>query len=147
MNIPPTEILRQYREHPDQFVRKVFGVTPDPWQDEVLKAFPTNQRIAMKASKGPGKTATLAWLGWNFLLTRLHPNIAATSISADNLRDNLWKEMAHWRNKSPMLQHAFEWQKERIFAREHPETWFMSARSWAKAANEEHLAHAVPAVL
>jgi len=33
----------------------------------------------------------------------------------------------------------FEWQKERIFARDHAETWFMSARSWAKSANDEDL--------
>lgn len=95
--------------------------------------------MAMRASKGPGKTALLAWLGWNFLLTRPHPNIAATSISADNLRDNLWKEMAVWRNKSKLLQEAFVWQKERIFAKDHPETWFMSARSWPKAADETQL--------
>jgi len=38
-----------------------------------------------------------------------------------------------------MLQQMFEWQKERIFARDHAETWFMSARSWAKSANDEDL--------
>jgi hypothetical protein len=27
-------------ESPPRFVREVFGVTPDPWQDEVLAAFP-----------------------------------------------------------------------------------------------------------
>ena len=36
----------------------------------------------MKACKGPGKTAVLAWLAWNFLLTRAHPKIAVTSITA-----------------------------------------------------------------
>lgn len=126
-------------QKPQVFVREVFGVTPDAWQDQVLEQFPHNPRIAMKASKGPGKTCVEAWLAWNFLLTRPHPNIAATSISADNLRDNLWKEMAVWRNKSPLLQQMFEWQKERIFAKDHPETWFMSARSWAKSANDEEL--------
>lgn len=131
--------IRKWREHPDIFVREVFNVTPDPWQDEALQAFPTNPRLAMKASKGPGKTTVLAWLAWNFLLTRPHPNIAATSISADNLRDNLWKECAKWRNASPLLQHQFEWQKERIFNKEYPDTWFMSARSWAKSSSDEQL--------
>jgi hypothetical protein len=116
-------------------VREVFDAVPDPWQDEVLEAFPSHQRVAMKACKGPGKTATEAWLAWNFLLTRPHPKVAATSISADNLSDNLWTEMAHWQNKSRLLQSAFEWTKTRIFARDHPETWWMAARSWSKTAD------------
>lgn len=136
-SVPRT--LARWADHPDQFVREVFGVTPDPWQDEALQAFPHSPRLAMKASKGPGKTCTEAWLCWNFLLTRPHPNIAATSISADNLRDNLWKEMAVWYGKSELIKSQFVWQKERIFHKDHEATWFMSARSWAKAANQDQL--------
>src|SRR6185312_13307824 len=117
--------IRLWRENPPAFVREVFGVTPDPWQDDVLSAFPSQQRVAMKACKGPGKTAVEAWLGWNFLLTRPHPKVAATSITKDNLADNLWTEMAKWQHKSPLLKSAFEWTKTRIFARQHPETWWM----------------------
>lgn len=131
--------LRRWRERPDIMVRELFNVTPDPWQDDVLRAFPTHQRIAMKASKGPGKSTCLAWLAWNFLLTRPHPKIAATSISADNLRDGLWAEMAKWRNVSEILKAAFTWQKERIFANDHPETWWMSARNWSKSADPNSL--------
>lgn len=84
-------------------------------------------------------TALLAWIGWNFLLTRPHPKIAATSISADTLADTLWAEMAHWHSKSPLLRHAFTWTKTRIFANDHPETWWMSARSWPKSADSATL--------
>lgn len=129
--------IRYWREHPDQFVRDVFGVIPDLWQDEVLIAFPHHQRIAMKACKGPGKTALEAWLAWNFLLTRPFPKIAATSITGDNLSDNLWAEMAKWQQKSPLLSATFTWTKTRIFAKDHPETWWMSARPWSKSANKE----------
>lgn len=129
------EAMRTWREHPVRMVKDLFDITPDPWQVDVLEAFPRHQRIAMKASKGVGKTALEAWLAWNFLLTRPHPKVAATSISADNLADNLWTEMAHWQNKSPLLQHAFEWTKTRITARDHPETWWMAARSWSKTAD------------
>jgi hypothetical protein len=76
-----------------------------------------------------------AWLAWNFLLTRPFPKIAATSISGDNLRDGLWSEMAKWREKSPLLKEAFVWQKERIFSKAYPETWWMSARNWSKSAD------------
>ena len=132
--------LGKWLERPDIFVREVFGATPDPWQDDVLRAFPHKHQIAMKASKGPGKTALLAWCAWNFLLTRLHPKIAATSISSDNLQDNLWTEMAVWQNKSPMLKALFEWQKTRIICKQHPETWWMSARTWSRSASAEQQA-------
>ena len=129
--------IRLWRERPQVFVREVLGVDPDVWQDEVLQAFPHRQRLAMKACKGPGKTAVEAWLAWNFLLTRPQPKIAAISISSDNLADNLWAEMAKWRQRSPLLQAAFEWTKGRIFCRECPETWWMSARAWTRSADRQ----------
>lgn len=134
---PAAENIRRWRERPDVFVREVFGATPDAWQEDILRIFPSQPRIAMKACKGPGKTCLLAWLCWNFLLTRPHPKIAASSISSDNLRDNLWAEMATWLHKSPLLQAAFTWQAERIVNKESPETWWMSARTWSRSANAE----------
>ncbi len=59
--------------------------SPDHWQAEALRSFAVDQRIAIKSAKGPGKTTLLAWCGWNFLVTREHCNIAAMSISGDNL--------------------------------------------------------------
>lgn len=133
--------LRLWREKPQVMVREVFNCTPDPWQDQILEVFPHEPRIAMKASKGPGKTAVLAWLAWNFLLTRPHPNIAATAISGDNLRDNLWKEMAHWQNRSELLLDQFVWNKKQIFHKDAQATWWMSARTWSRDANSEQQAN------
>ena len=129
--------IKLWRERPDIFVPEVFEIIPDPKQDEILREFPKYSRQAMKASKGTGKTCTEAWLAWNFLLTRPHPKIAATSISSDNLSDNLWTEMAHWQQKSKLLRQAFTWTKTRIFANDHPETWWMSARTWSKTADKQ----------
>lgn len=131
--------IRLWREKPHVFVREVFNVTPDPWQDEVLEAFPTNPRIAMKASKGPGKSCLMSWLAWNFLSTRINPRMVAMSISGDNLRDGMWAEMAKWQDKSRFLKDTFVWQKERIFHKNHPSTWWFSARQWSKAADPSSL--------
>ena len=127
--------FREWREHPEIMVRELFGVEPDPWQLDVLQAFPHNQRIALLACKGPGKTCVLAWLAWNFLLTRPAPKCAATSISGQNLADNFWTEMAKWQNRSPLLKTLFEWTKTRIFAKENPEEWWMSARTWPQSGD------------
>ena len=140
-DLPPEEILKLWADKPQVFVREVFGITPDAWQDEVLEAFPHRQRLAMKACKGPGKTAVLSWLAWNFLLTRPYPKIAATSITGDNLKDNLWAEMAKWQSESELLTAAFDWTRTRISAKESPETWFMSARTWPRGGDKNQQAN------
>ena len=119
------------------FVRDVFKAEPDEWQADVLRAFPTTQRIAMKACKGPGKSCLDAWLAWNFLLTRAYCKVAATSVTGTNLADGLWTEMAKWQQRSPLLTAAFTWTKTRIFANESPETWWMSARTWNQSADSQ----------
>lgn len=142
------EKIKAWREHPELMVRELFGVIPDEWQDEGLRAFGAHgddgkilhKRIAGKASKGPGKTTLMAWCAWNFLLTRPHPKIAATSISGANLRDNLWSEMAKWQQKSKLLQELFSWTNTRIFAKDFPETWFMTARTWKRDADPQQQA-------
>lgn len=135
--------IRLWHDRPDVMVRELFGAEPDPWQAEDLRAFPHTRRYASQACKGPGKSTLLAWFGWNFLLTRPHPNLAATSISGANLKDGLWKEMAKWYQRSPLLQEMFEVQSDRIYCRAHPRTWFMSARSWPRSANKEQQADAL----
>lgn len=142
---PGQEKIIQWRRNPNTMVSDLFGVTPDLWQQDVLSVFPSQDRdklrIALKAAVGPGKSACLAWLGWAFLLCYAdkgqHPKGAALSVTWDNLRDNLWAEFARWYQRSPLLQALFDMTSEKIFAREHPSTWFISARSFNKNANAE----------
>lgn len=139
--------LRRWREGRGilQFVQDNFGVTPDYWQEEALLAFASgrseDRRIALKACAGPGKTAVLAWCGWWFLGTQgdtlEHPKGACVSETKENLKDNLWAEFAKWQSASPYLSSQFTWTANRIFANDHPETWFLSARAWPKSANAE----------
>jgi hypothetical protein len=105
------------------------------------------RRLCMKACTGPGKSATLAWMGWHrlacFASKGEHPKGAALSITADNLKDNLWAEMSKWQQRSEFLKAAFTWTKEKIYANDHPETWFLSARSFANDANAEAIGRAL----
>lgn len=130
------EKLRRWREDPVSFVVEVFNTIPDPWQVEALRAFARERRISMQACKGPGKTATLAWMAWNFMVTRPYPKIAATSITAENLSDNLWAELSKWMNRSQMLKDEFLWTKTRVVHRKHAANWFMTARTWPKTGDE-----------
>jgi phage terminase large subunit len=139
------ERIREWRHDAVAFVRDMFGVNPDRWQRDALMAFssddPKHQRIAMQACAGPGKSAVLAWCGLHFLVCQgdkdHHPNGYAMSVTGDNLKDNLWKEFAVWRARSPFLITAFEQTSERIFARDHPKTWWIAARTWSKSADPD----------
>lgn len=140
---PAAQKLKYYREKSARFFVEELKITPDKWQEQALEAYddPTKQRISLQACAGPGKSAVLAGMGWHFLSTRGeigdHPKGAAVSITGDNLKDNLWPEFAKWRERSEFLKHAFTWNSERIYANDHPETWFISARSFAKTSNAE----------
>lgn len=137
------EKLKHWLHHPIEFVREEFQVEPDRWQLDVLNHYrePGKVRIAMQACAGPGKSAVLAWCGWHFLATMAeknhHPNGYAVSITADNLRDNLWKEFAVWRDRSPFLQREFVWTAEKLFHRLHPATWWIKARAFRQTADAE----------
>jgi hypothetical protein len=126
---------------PVQFVRDLFRVEPDLWQREALESYWFNDRTALVACKGPGKTAVLAWCGWGSLSLYPHANGIALSITEDNLRDNLWKELAWWYARSPFLQRMFKMGGERIEAREAPKTWWLSARAFAKDARPDQQAN------
>lgn len=137
---PAVSKLREWRAKPGLFVREALAAEPDAWQDEVLEATLLHQRIALKASKGPGKSTILAWLLWWFMVTRPHPKVVATSISGDNLKDNLWTEASKWQGKSRLLKATFSWSTDRITANDHPETWWASARAWPKVADPQQQA-------
>jgi hypothetical protein len=131
--------LRTWRQHPAAMVEDLFGAKPDPWQFTVLEESPHKPLISLQAAKGPGKTTLLAWLGWNKLITSICKG-AATSIDWPNLSSNLWAELALWQSKSPLLQKAFTWTKTRISSKEHPEFWFLDARTWPKDADKQRQA-------
>lgn len=143
--------IQEWRRDPVKFAVDVFGISPDPWQFDAMRAlggeYNPARRLCMKACTGPGKSATLAWMGWHrlacFASRGEHPKGAALSITADNLKDNLWAELSKWQQRSEFLKNAFTWTKEKIYANDHPETWFLSARSFAKDANAEAIGRAL----
>lgn len=137
--------IKDWRENVAKFAWDNFQFKPDLWQQEVFDLFPStnpeHRRIAMQACVGPGKTAVLAILILNFMACYgkrgSHPKGACVSITADNLRDNLWAEIAKLLAKSPFLSKAFTQNADRLYANDHPDTWFFSARSFSKKANGE----------
>jgi hypothetical protein len=137
-------IRTSWRANTVAFARDLWNFIPDRWQHRALKAVSgtaaKEQKIAMQGAASPGKTAVEAIAGWHFLLCQgdgdlEHPQGVALSVSGANLKANLWKELAVWYGRSPLLQQLFEMTSERIFARDHPRTWWIEARSYPKSAD------------
>ena len=141
----PAQRIKHWRDNPISFVRDNFGVEPDIWQKKALNAFASRDldmlRISLQACAGPGKSCVLAWCAWNFLSCYgeigEHPKGACVSVTFENLKNGLWTELAVWRNKSEFLINAFEWTQTKVFAKDHPETWYLSARSYPKGSDTE----------
>ena len=140
---PNAATILEWKRDIGKFAWDLFQFVPDVWQQEVFDAWndPSKKRIALSACAGPGKTAVLAIAILHFITCfgdrGHHPKGVALSISADNLRDNLWAEVAKWQGRSPFLLRAFKWTAERLFNIQHPSTWFVSARSFPKSANAD----------
>jgi phage terminase large subunit len=143
------DLIRSYREPPYgaiKFMREQLHAEPDPWQAKLLEAYisrdPQHRRISMQACAGPGKTAGEVVCGLHFLSCMLleegqHPKGLATSITGDNLRDNLWSEFAKWQSRSPFLSSQFTWSAQRIYATAYPATWFIAARTWPRGGSAD----------
>ena len=142
---PAAELIRAYREDILLFCEIELRVTPDIWQREALLAFANGNyrilRVALSACVGPGKSAVLSWCGLWFLLTQgdteYHPKGLVVSITGPNLRDNLWAEIRLWLGRSKLLSAFFAMNSERIYAKDHPQTWFLACRTFEKKADRE----------
>lgn len=138
--------IQHWRVNPCAFASDNFKIDLDAWQLDALKPLGGSpnprRRVGMKACTGPGKSALLAIMGWHRLACFAdrgeHPKGAAISGEGrDNLRDNLWAEMSKWQQRSDFLSRAFTHNQSQIYANDHSETWFLSARSYPKEANSE----------
>jgi hypothetical protein len=143
--------LARYREDPVAFVREVLNVSiVDDWQQDVLRELATPDRtkkIAMSACAGPGKTCLMAWVLLWYIAVQgdgtANLRGAAMSVTRENLYDNLWAEVHHWYNQSKFMQEMFDITSAGIFSKHHPKTWFVSTRSFGKAAKAEEQAAAL----
>lgn len=139
------ENMARWQIEPIVYVREVLGAEPDSWQAEALIALGQAiqnvpgafDKFCLKACKGPGKSCLLAWVILWFMTCFEHPKVLVTSVTEDNLKDNLWAEISTWMNKSPMLIAMFQKDSEKLYARDHKDTWFCSVRTWPKEADKQ----------
>jgi hypothetical protein len=156
------ETIVRWGDDPVGFVEEVFGpgyeketgkqFALDRWQRKALGYLVQHEphgdcdgspakTIALRGAKGVAKSTWEAWVIWWFESVYPYVNVAALSISGDNLRDNLWKEVATWYGRAHVLKEAFDVNAERITPkgapREVQERWFVSARSFPQKPDKQ----------
>ena len=136
-------------DSPLEYVRQRLGIEPDKWQTRALQEVgkPGKRRVCLHACAGPGKTAVLAWVIDWFMLTQLDhdevPNGICLSETEKNLKTNLWKEIAKWSAKDPLITATFTQNSERMYQKDAKLTWFMEARSYPESADPEDVGKAL----
>lgn len=127
-----------WRREPMLFIKDVFQATPEDYQEEMLLDLFVrgHNRLAAKSSHGTGKTTTLAWAGWFFLMTRALSRVVATAPVQAQLRDVLWPEFAKWHAVMPdQLRDMWDMSSEHIRHKAAPNEWFAVARTSNKPEN------------
>lgn len=140
------KLQRWARDPLDFVVNELHVAEPDTFQVEGLRivADPAHDlRLALKACKGPGKSAFLAWVGLWFLVTRMHAKIGATSITEGNLNANLWPEFSKWGMRSEFCREALNFGTSRISMKLEPALAFIDKRAWPKSGDPEAQANAL----
>jgi len=135
-NLQPRQIMKLWRERPVIFAEDVFDIKYDTWQEDYVDLYMNHSRVAAVASKGPGKTFTLATIGWHFFICRNLPKMAALSITKDHLKSNMWAELRRLRAQSKLCTLSSNDGESRITRIGHEGYSFIDARSFPKSADE-----------
>jgi hypothetical protein len=161
------EIIKQWRVHPYEFVKYMWGWADDfkhssqqeQYWEELGKLVANRLEgkypeyaekigISVMSGHGTGKDCASAQTILWFMYCFPNVKIPTTAPSAHQLRDVLWAEISKWIRKSrkvesggiqrPALDVLFAWQSEKIYLREKQgKEWFAVARTVSTKASEE----------
>lgn len=103
-DITTTERFSQFQHewlmNPIQGVRDLFKVEPTDQQKDLIRlAWDPQARVAVSSCTGAGKTATLSWLTYLFLLTQFDCRILVTSPSFQQLTRVYKSECDKWKGR------------------------------------------------
>lgn len=121
-------------------VQEMFGVEPDDWQLEGLRAFSRGERkISVRSAHGPGKTCLVAWFVWIQALTRYPQKTVATAPTGGQLEGALLAEVVKWGTRlPPEIFRLYEVKTRGVYLKARPKESFFEART-SRPENPEAL--------
>lgn len=108
--------VRQYFNHPVEFVREVLNVEPYDWQIDLMCAVARGDRnMAVASGHRVGKSTVLGWIAIWYMLTREPFKIGVTAPTSGQLEDAMFAELKTWLQKLPNgLQGILEAKSDRV---------------------------------
>jgi hypothetical protein len=130
-----------WRANPLLAIRSLFGVEPTDQQKElILAAWGDMSRVAASSCQGAGKTASLVWLMFLFLLLFEDCRVLVTSPSYQQLSRVFMTEAHKWYAKMPVeYRDQFIMRKETVALKGKYEGSQIASLVTASAENEENL--------
>lgn len=130
--------VKGWRTNPVLFVEQLFGAVLDQWQKNALMALVTHKKVSLTSAKGCGKSCLASWATWWMLATRSNHQAYLSSVTADNLKSGLWKEVKYWYSRSPdWFQDWWDCGAKRISFKGRPDLHYAECVTWSKDAKEE----------
>lgn len=141
---PFEEMIARYgatEDGPGLFVREILGATPEPYQDDLLRAVGRGERkVSVRSGHGTGKSTSLSWAMLWFQLFRFPCKVVVTAPTTAQLYDAMFAELKRWINELPdALKVLLEVKADRIELVAAPSEAFISART-SRAEQPEALA-------
>lgn len=141
---PFEEMILRYgttEDGPVLFVREILGATPEPYQEDLLRAVGRGERkISVRSGHGTGKSTALSWSMLWFCLFRFPNKVVVTAPTTAQLYDALFAELKRWIGELPeALSILLEVKADRVELVAAPSEAFISART-SRAEQPEALA-------
>ncbi len=141
---PFEDMISRYgltEDGPGLFVREILGATPEPYQEDLLRAVGRGERkISVRSGHGTGKSTALSWAMLWFTLFRFPNKVVVTAPTTAQLFDALFAELKRWLNElPPALKVLLEVKTDRVELIAAPSEAFISART-SRAEQPEALA-------
>ncbi len=133
-----TKAFAYWRTHPIEAIKDWFKVTPEDYQADIINDCFIGglDRVTGKSGHGVGKSTTLSWAGWLFLILHEQSRVVATAPTFPQLHDVLWPEYAKWQVHMPeQLSSQWEISGNHIRHKGFPKTWFAVSRTSNKPSN------------
>jgi len=139
--------INEWRVSPLLFAKECMHFTPSDQQAQILSTLPNSTHITVRSGHGVGKDACIAVAICWFMVTHAGTSddgsdvmvckVACTAPTGHQLSDILWSEIAKWMLGSE-IKNEFVIQKDKIFHKDFPKTWWCRAiTASAKATKEE----------
>ncbi len=139
-------IADNYYDDPIGYCTDIVGIEPDDWQKLVMISVRDNQRTAVRACHGPGKTFLAAVINKWWMATRGYPRARFTANTEKQVMSILWSELAkvHRMSKDKEL---YEWTKTGYFLKDAPDVHWSQAIAWSENNSEAFAGLHAPNVL